>query len=89
MLEKRLGQSEYLGGEYSIADMATYPWCRLHERYGVELEQLPAVDCWMQACGARPAVERGLAVLAERRRSGPITDEERENMFGSTQYQRR
>ena len=89
VLEKRLGQSEYLGGDYSIADMATYPWCRLHERYGVELEQLPAVDRWMQACGARPAVERGLAVLAERRRSGPITDEERENMFGSAQYQRR
>ena len=89
VLEKRLGRTEYLGGDYSIADMATYPWCRLHERYGVELAELPAVSRWMEACDARPGVSRGLAVLADRRRSGPITDEERENMFGATQYQRR
>lgn len=89
VLDRRLGQAEYLGGDYSIADMATYPWCRLYERYGVDLAEFPNASRWMDACDARPGVQKGLAVLAELRRSKPISDEEREVMFGATQYQRR
>ncbi len=89
VLDKRLADVEYLGGDYTIADMATYPWVRLYERYGVVLDDIPNVKRWMEAIAARPGVQRGLEVLADRRRSGPISDQERENMFGATQYQRR
>ena len=89
VLDVRLSDSEFLGGDYSIADMATYPWVKLYERYGVELEALPNVKRWTDSVGSRPGVKKGLDVLSERRRTKPITDEEREIMFGATQYQRR
>ena len=89
VLDRRLGEANFLGGDYSIADMATYPWVRLHERYGVDLDAVPNVKRWVAAMAARPGVQRGLEIMADRRRSQPITDEEREIMFGATQYRRR
>ncbi len=87
VLEKRLEQSEYLaGGAYSIADIATFPWVRNPDRRGIDLADYPAVRRWHDAIAARPAVQRGVAVLADRQRQGPITDAQREVMFGSTQF---
>ncbi|MGG5807811.1 glutathione binding-like protein [Falsiroseomonas sp. CW058] len=87
VLEKRLSGSEYLAGdEYSIADIATFPWIRLPERRGIDLAHYPAVQRWHDAIAARPAVRRGVEVLSERQRRGPMTDQERENMFGATQF---
>lgn len=62
VLESQLRHQEYLAGDYSIADIATYPWVRIHEWAGVDLDGLPAVQRWLAAIGARPAVQRGLAV---------------------------
>jgi GST-like protein len=62
VLDKRLGEAEYLAGEYSIADIATYPWTARHEWQGVSLGDYPNVERWFVAIGARPAVERGMAV---------------------------
>ncbi len=90
VLDGRLGESEWLGGaDYSIADMATYPWLRSWENQGQNLEAHPNLARWYKEIEARPAVERGCAVLADRRRQGAMTDEERENMFGATQYRKR
>ena len=90
VLDRRLDEAAYLGGaDYSIADIAVFPWLRSHENQGVEMSDYPNVKRWFDAINARPAVERGLQVLADRRRSGPMTDEAREAMFGKTQYQRR
>lgn len=90
VLEKRLSQASYLAGEeFTIADMAAFPWARNFERYDVDLADFPSVGRWVEAVGARPGVQRGMQVLADRRRQGAITDAERENMFGATQYQRR
>lgn len=87
VLDKRLGESEYLAGpDYSIADIATFPWIRNPDRRGVDLGQYPNVKRWHDAISARPAVQRGVAVLAENQRQGPMTDAERENMFGKTQF---
>ena len=62
LLEKRLGASAYLGGaDYSIADVATYPWTRNHEFQNVKLEALPNVKRWYDAISARPAIKRALA----------------------------
>ena len=87
VLEKRLAVSPYLAGPaYSIADIAAFPWIRNPERRGIDLAEYPGVKRWHDAIAARPAVQRGLAVLAERQRSGPMTDAEREQLFGKTQF---
>ncbi len=89
VLDVRLKDHEYLADEYSIADIATFPWLRSHERQGVDLNQYPNVKRWFEVVADRPAVKRGVDVLADRRRAGPISDEAREVMFGARQYQRR
>jgi GST-like protein len=90
VLEKRLSQAEYLAGtHYSIADIATFPWVRNPGRRGVDFTQFPSVKRWHDAIAARPAVQRGVEILSENQRKGAITDKERENMFGATQFQAR
>ncbi len=87
VLEARLQKAKYLAGDsYSIADIATFPWIRTPERRGIDLATYPAVKRWHDAIAARPAVERGIEVLAASRRVGAITDTERENMFGAKQF---
>ncbi len=64
VLDRRLGEVDYLGGaEYSIADMATYPWVQVAERLGQRMGDFPHVLRWTDEISARPAVERGMAVL--------------------------
>jgi GST-like protein len=90
ILDRKLGESAYIAGaDYSIADIAIYPWMRSPERRGVVEEDYPNVKRWRETIDERPAAQHGCAVLAEHTRAGPITDEEREVMFGKTQYQRR
>jgi GST-like protein len=63
VMNRRLGEAEYLAGaEYSIADIATYPWVARHEWHRVALEDFPNVKRWFDTIGARPAVARGMAV---------------------------
>jgi GST-like protein len=64
VLEKRLGETPYLADEYSIADMATYPWVARHEWHKVDLADFPAVKRWYDLVSARPAVVRGMSVPA-------------------------
>jgi GST-like protein len=87
VLEKRLAESAYLAGaEYSIADIATFPWIRNADRRGIDLAEFPGVKRWHDAIAARPAVQRGVAVLSDNQRNRPMTDEEREVLFGKTQF---
>jgi GSH-dependent disulfide-bond oxidoreductase len=62
VMDKRLGEVAYLAGEYSIADVATYPWVARHEWHKVALADFPNVARWYDAIGARPAVPRGMRV---------------------------
>jgi GSH-dependent disulfide-bond oxidoreductase len=89
VIDRRLSQSAYLGGSsYSIADIATFPWLRSWENQGVVLADYPHLKAWFNRIAERPAVQRGVKVMAELRR--PITgDKEREILFGKTQYERR
>jgi GST-like protein len=64
-MERRLAESEYLGPEYSIADIACFPWVRVHKLAGQTLGDFEHVSRWYGAIRARPAVERGMAVLRE------------------------
>ncbi len=90
VIEKRLGEAEYLAGEYSIADIATFPWVRSHERQGVDIAELPNFVRWFEAIKVRPAVQRGLEVLRDERSKPEGMDQRaRDILFGATQYQRR
>jgi GSH-dependent disulfide-bond oxidoreductase len=63
VLDKRLGEAEYLAaGEYTIADIATYPWVARHEWHKTDLADYPNVKRWFDGISARPAVKRGMAV---------------------------
>ena len=62
VLEQTLEQRDYLAGEYSIADIATYPWVGRHDGHNVKLEEFPNVKRWFDAISQRPAVKRGMAV---------------------------
>jgi GST-like protein len=62
VLDKELGQREYLADEYSIADIANYPWVWRHEVHQVKLEEFPNVKRWFDAIAARPAVQRGMEI---------------------------
>lgn len=90
VLERRLSQTgAYLAGrQYTIADIAAWPWARSHANHGVDLAQFPQVQRWYDAIGARKAVQRGLTVLADRQKK-PLDDKARETLFGAAQYARR
>ena len=62
VLNTRLGAVEYLAGDYSIADIATYPWVKIHDWAGVSVDGLEHLQRWMATVGGRPAVQRGLLV---------------------------
>lgn len=64
VLNARLKDSSYLAGDYSVADIATYPWVARYEWHRVDLAQFPNVKRWYDAVGGRPAVVRGMAVPA-------------------------
>jgi GST-like protein len=67
VLDRRLGEAEYLAGDYSIADMATWPWVSIHEWAGVPVDGLDRLVRWIKAVGERPGVQRGRAVPAPER----------------------
>jgi len=89
VMEKRLGEAEYFAEEYSIADMSVYPWARNWERRGIRIEEHPNLARWLDAVKSREAVRRGVSVLGERERHGPLGKTEQNVLFGEIQYQRR
>ncbi|MBS0379033.1 MAG: glutathione S-transferase N-terminal domain-containing protein [Proteobacteria bacterium] len=85
VLNRRLGEAEFLGGaEYSIADIACYPWIVPHESQGQRLEDFPALRRWFEAIRARPATvrayEKGAAVSTQ----SVMTEEAKKILFGQT-----
>jgi len=86
VMERQLGRHAYLAGDtYTIADIATFPWTRSWKNQGIELSEFPNVLKWHESIAARPAVVRGVEVLADLR--VPLVDDKaREILFGATQY---
>ena len=89
VMNKRLAKSKYLGGPaYGIADIAVFPWLRSWKNQGIEWNDFPHLKGWFDEIAARPAVKRGVEVLADLRK--PITgDKEREILFGKRQVEQR
>ena len=87
VIDKRLSSSPYIGGpEYSIADIAVFPWLRSWKNQGVEMSDYPQLKGWFDEIASRPAVHRALEVLADQRR--PLDDKARDALFGEAQYKR-
>jgi GST-like protein len=89
VLDRRLGQAQFLAGEYSIADIATFPWVRTLSFFGIEPAEVPHLSRWIAEIAARPAVVRGLAVPKVEEQAAPMDAAARENLFGKAQYQKR
>lgn len=88
VIDRRLGEAPFLAGDYSIADMATYPWLRAYKWQGQDIAEFPNIQRWYDVVRARPAVQRGLAVLAEKvdRSAAKPTGERWDNLFGTKQF---
>jgi len=74
VLDGQLAQHEYLAGDYSIADIATYPWVAGHDWSGIDITPFPHLARWLDAIAARPAVQRGMQVPPD---AGATRDEDR------------
>ncbi len=84
VLDRRLAGRDFIAGDYSIADMASYPWIVPYERQAQRLEDFPNLQRWFDAMAARPAVRRAYE-KGELYRSRPVVDEEsRKILFGQT-----
>ncbi len=89
VLERQLAKTPYIAGKtYTIADMAIWPWLRNWKNQGVEMAEYPHVAKWFETIGKRPAVQRGVTVLADLRKPA-FDDKAKEILFGATQYQKR
>ena len=90
VVNQRLADREFVAGDYSIADMAIFPWMRVWKNQGQDIADYPHLGAWLERIAARPAVQRGLAVLDEERRTKTeFTEQERSVMFGEKQFARR
>ena len=85
VMERSLAHNEYLAGDYSIADMAAWPWVVPYKRFEQDMHPYPGVRRWFDAIKHRPAVRRGMDVGRELQRpTGEMTEEQRRIMFGQT-----
>jgi GSH-dependent disulfide-bond oxidoreductase len=84
VLERRLEGRGYLVGDYSIADMASWPWVLISKPLGQPLDEFPKVALWRERIKARPAVQRGVDLGKELRRRAPPSEAERKILFNQT-----
>ena len=90
VLDNKLKDQEWITGEYSIADIAVYPWTMTPDRQGVELSQFNNVTRWKEQMKKRSAVAKGMSVGQEMRKNNQVlTDDEYSNLFGKNQYKKR
>ena len=89
VMDRQLSTHPFMAGDaYSVADIAIFPWLRSWQNQGIDWADYPHLKAWFDRIAARPAVQRGVAVLADARK--PLTDDKaREALFGQTQYTKR
>jgi GST-like protein len=84
VLNKRLADREFVAGEYSIADMASYPWVVSHERQGQNLDDFPHLKRWFETIRARPATIRAYELAATINKNPTVSDAAKSILFGQT-----
>ena len=89
VLDERLKKNKYIvGNEYTIADIAIFPWTRRWDKQGIVMDDYPNFKRWFEMISKRPAVQRGVEVLTNLRKP-EMNAKEKEQLFGATQYKRR
>ncbi len=88
VMDERLQGNSYIAGDYSIADMAIYPWIDVRWLHEIDIERYPNVERWFESVAERPGVQRGMALLKDQEVIGNPSDETREAFFGNTQLTR-
>lgn len=86
VLDRRLADRTFVAGDYSIADMALYPWVSYARGLGQDIGAFARVEAWLDRLAARPAVQRGMAVGAELRRPPPAPDSDEQREFDRTLF---
>ncbi len=84
VMNTRLADRDFLAGDYSIADMACWPWVKPYERQGQDLNDFPNLKRWFDAMLARPAVDKGWQVGQELRDPAGMSEEAKKVLFGQT-----
>jgi len=89
VMDRQLAQHPFIAGkQYSIADIAIFPWLRNWKNQGIDLDEHPHLKRWFDQLSERPGVKRGVEVLAQLRK--PLLDDKaRDNLYGKTQYGKR
>ena len=64
IIEKQLSENDFFASDYSIADIATYPWIKEYERYGINSDQVPGICAWLERLAERKAIQRGFEPVA-------------------------
>jgi GSH-dependent disulfide-bond oxidoreductase len=82
VLERRLEGRDFIAGDYSVADMAAYPWCLLWQRQGIALAEFPNIERWLARIEARPAVQRAYAIGKDLNTVPTVTDAAKSVLFG-------
>jgi GSH-dependent disulfide-bond oxidoreductase len=91
VIDKQLSQTPYIAGEYSIADIAIYPWLVPHNMQGQDLDDFPHLKKWYEGLRARPAVQAGFAAMADQLKNRPPTQDKKawDTLFGAKQFEKR
>ena len=84
VLDRRLADRPHVAGNYSIADIACYPWIRMHERQGQDLKQFPNLSRWFAALTARPAIVKAYEIAASINTAPTVSEESKRLLFGQT-----
>ncbi len=89
VMDRQLQNHPYIAGrQHTVADIAIFPWLRSWQNQGIDWADYPRLKDWFDRIAARPAVQRGVGVLADARK--PLTDDKaRQTLFGTVQYQKR
>jgi len=82
VLDERLDGREFIAGDYSIADMASYPWIVPHERHGQKLDEFPQLKRWFRAIGERRAVQRAYEIAKTINTKPTVNEESKSLLFG-------
>jgi GST-like protein len=87
VMDRRLADREYLAGEYSIADISSWPWVRSHERLGQPLGEFSNLQRWFDTIAVRPAVKKGIELGMDWWSTNSLDENSRKILFGQTAKQ--
>lgn len=82
VLDRRLADRRYIAGDFSIADIACYPWIKMHDRQGQTLSQFPNLARWFAGMSQRPAIVRAYEIAARINTAPTVTEEAKRHLFG-------